>query len=456
MPAVQPPVVFIPGITASNLRDEYPVDPEPVWGIISKEWERVHLHPDDVRYELEQPARVRADKIFGFPYGDFIKDLRHDLAPASDRPVPVYPFAYDWRMPLEVVERQLEDFVEEVIERTALLRHYHAAGYTADSGRVDMVGHSMGGLLIAGWVERTGGARVRKAATLGTPFKGSFEAVLKMITGHSNLGDSSSREREVARLTPALYHLLPRYRNAVSADPGLGKDLFRTRTWQPSVVETIAEQIRTHGLEGVGKSREELLPAADELFQSLLSQASDHRVRVGGFSLGSVDMARDDWLAVVGVGEETRVHLHIMKDDRDAPFFDLRSADRKNGWPEEDIDEHGFRVARRVDTGDGTVPYEAAVPPFLDPDNLVCLADDDFGYWEIRDRFLERGIAGKSVSLHSMLPAMNVVEKLVVCHLKGERGEPGPSHPGVWGRRSPELGEDQEWRPPLRELREKS
>ncbi len=113
-------------------------------------------------------------------------------------------------------------------------------------------------------------------------------------------------------------------------------------------------------------------------------------------------------------------------------------------------------MARKVDTGDGTVPYEGAVPPFLAAENLVCVADDDFGYWELRDRFMERGVGGKNVSLHSMLPSMNVVEKLVVCHLKGEEGEPGKAHNGVWGRRSPELDDDDEWRPPLEGLREES
>ena len=455
MPSVQPPVILVPGITATNLRDEYPVTPEGVWGILKKSWERVQLHPDDVRFEQREPARVRADTVFSFPYGNFIADLAHDLAPTADAPVPVYPFAYDWRQPLEAVEKELDAFVQEVVARTALLRHYHAAGYTAKKGTVDMVGHSMGGLLIAGYVEGTKGRRVRKVATLGTPFKGSFEAALKMITGLGDLGDSASREREVARLTPALYHLLPRFRDAVTADPGLGVDLFRAATWQPSVIRTIAEQIRLHGLDGVGRTTDDLLPAATQLFQRLLTQASEHRARVGKMSVTKVGMAKEDWLAVVGVGEETRVHLHIEKGADGTPWFDLRSADRKNGYPSGSKDEHGFITARPVDTGDGTVPYEAAVPPFLGVENLVCLADDDFGYWELRDRLMERGVAGHSVSLHSMLPAMNVVEKLVVCHFKGEAGQPGPSHGGVWGRRAPDLDPAAEWKPPLQGLRQK-
>ena len=259
----------------------------------------------------------------------------------------------------------------------------------------------------------------------------------------------------MARLTPALYHLLPRFKGAVTSDPGLGVDLFRASAWQPSVVRTIAEQLRVWGVDGAGKTTDELVPAATARFQELLDQASAHRARLGKMSLTSVGMTREDWLAVVGVGEETRVHLHIEKDPFGQPWFALDSTHRKNGYPDGTRDEHGFITARPVDTGDGTVPYEAAVPPFLGADNLVCLADDDFGYWELRDKWMEHGVGSANVSLHSMLPAMNVVEKLVVCHLKGEAGAPGPTHPGVWGRRAPDVAADAPWRPPLAGLREK-
>ena len=451
----RPPVVVIPGITATHLRDEYPVTPEGVWGVLRKSWERVRLHPDDVRYEQVEPARVRADAVFSFPYGGFIGDLAHDLSPSADAPVPVFPFAYDWRQPLDSVEEELGSFVEEVIARTALLRHYHAAGYDRKSGKVDLVGHSMGGLIATGYLERTGGRRVRKVATLGTPFKGSFEAALKMITGLGELGDSASREREVARMTPSLYHLLPRFRGAVTADPGLGVDLFRAATWQPSVIRTIAEQLRLFGLDGEGKATDQLLPPAADLFQELLTQASAHRARVGRTTLAGMGMAREDWLAVVGVGEETRVHLHILRGTDGTPWFDLRSADRKNGYPGGSTDRHGNVTARSVDTGDGTVPFEAAVPPFLEPQNLVCVTDGDFGYWEIRDRILEGGVGGSRVGLHALMPAMSVVEKLVVCHLLGEEGTAGAAHPGVWGRPAPGVASD-DWRPPLAGLRDRT
>ena len=50
------PVIFLPGITASELRDEYPVETERVWSLLRRNYERTRLHPDNPRYEAQEPA----------------------------------------------------------------------------------------------------------------------------------------------------------------------------------------------------------------------------------------------------------------------------------------------------------------------------------------------------------------------------------------------------------------
>src|SRR4051812_31677098 len=105
---MQPPVIVIPGITASTLRDEYSVTLDPVWTILQKRYDRIILHPDDLRYEGLEPGRVRADQLFELPYSDLIGELRHNLTQREDAPVPVFPFAYDWRLPLALVQHQLK------------------------------------------------------------------------------------------------------------------------------------------------------------------------------------------------------------------------------------------------------------------------------------------------------------------------------------------------------------
>ena len=111
----------------------------------------------------------------------------------------------------------------------------------------------------------------------------------------------------------------------------------------------------------------------------------------------------------------------------------------------------GEVTADLEDTGDGTVPYWAADPPFIESCRLVCVSPEDFGYWELRDRFLGRYLS----NLHGMLPAMNLVIKLSVAFLSSEQGQKAKGYPGIRGRRAPHcLKRGQDWDPPFRELEE--
>ncbi|AGW13939.1 putative lipase [Megalodesulfovibrio gigas DSM 1382 = ATCC 19364] len=103
------PVIVLPGIQGTELVDFYPVDPEPVWTLwrSSAPWmqhapsiEGAVLHPDNLRFERAEPARLLPTELFNLIYGELVAELRKELSPDEDQPVPVYPFAYDWRMPL--------------------------------------------------------------------------------------------------------------------------------------------------------------------------------------------------------------------------------------------------------------------------------------------------------------------------------------------------------------------
>lgn len=433
--ALPNPVVVVPGITASDLCDAYAVSPEAVWTtLLHKNWERLVLHPDDLRYELREPARVLPTAVFGTPYGSFIEELRHNLTEHSDKVVPVYPFPYDWRQPLDLVEQQLDVFVDEVIARTKLMRHYHAAGFD-DSPRVNLVGHSMGGLIIAGYLQRRGAAApVEKVATLGSPFRGSLEAPIKVVTGTASLGPDSSansREREAARLTPALYHLLPSFEGSVVTDPALPNDLYSVDTWQDGVIKTLAEFIRLHGQRKMAKSDRD--DEARELLTQMLTMSRAHRTRLEQLTLANTRVGTaDGWLCVVGVDATTRVRLRIVT-KKGSPYFELDGEDRRNDW-------HSVDDGARVATGDGTVPLLGAEPGFLDRKHLVCVRPDDFGYWELKDKTLLA-----AAGFHSLLPGLNLAQRLVVSHFRGYATK------GVWGRPVPGVSQA-DWAPPIRGL----
>ena len=65
------PIIVVPGVTATYLRDLYPLPPETIWAVIRKKYDRVKLHPDNLRYEARQPAVVRPDCPTSAPLGQF-------------------------------------------------------------------------------------------------------------------------------------------------------------------------------------------------------------------------------------------------------------------------------------------------------------------------------------------------------------------------------------------------
>lgn len=432
------PVVVIPGITATTLRDEYELPPEEVWTTFrTRRYQRIALHPRDLRYEIREPARVAASHLFPLVYEDLIEELRENLSPEEDKPVPVFPFAYDWRAPLQQTEGHLAEFIQEVIDRTKLQPHYRSDGFLKQP-TVNLVGHSMGGLIIAGYLQTFGGECVEKVVTLASPFQGSYEAILKVATGTADFGSDSgkARERRAARVTPALYHLLPNFEGALSVPPGMSADIFNSEVWQRSVVRSIAQYIKRWE------------PTTDDdtahsdaqlAFEAMLCEASSHRARISEFKLDpedpedqeTVGLKKSDWLAVIGVDAETRVGLRVGRHQKGGPRFLLKSSERKNEWDSEDKD-------KRFDTGDGTVPLRGAIPKFLCPSNLVCVAPRDFGYWELRDR-----IGSQLAGFHGMIPNMNMLHRLISRFLTGASDE----YESTWGRRLPGV---ETWDPPLK------
>ncbi|MGH8221402.1 MAG: esterase/lipase family protein [Woeseiaceae bacterium] len=424
----QNPVIVIPGITATGLVDEYPLKPDELWTMVSeKEYERIALHPGDLRYEAIEPALVRTGQPFPV-YNELIRALRHELSLRADQPTPVYAYPYDWRMDIGLSAGKLGAFVDEVIARTRLLRHYA----NARDLRVDLVGHSMGGLLICEYLSRYGSrSRVGKVVTIGTPYLGTLEAIVKIATGMSLLtgNEPKEREREAARLTPSVYQLFPSYAGATVDESGRDVDMYRSENMQLSVTESLTEFVRLYsgGTRSTGRRRKAELILAD-----LLAAARKHRTVINDFKPSSGSITQADWLAIVGVGQRTRIQLTVRRSRR-GPWFVIDGS--------QFINELGSANPRSRRTGDGTVPLAGAMPPFLAGTRLVCVTEDDVDFFELRERLLvEFG------GFHGLLPRVNLVQRLVTRHLL-------PAYRGrVWGRRLPG---SESWKPPIAGLEER-
>jgi pimeloyl-ACP methyl ester carboxylesterase len=396
--------------------------------VFNKESERVALHPDDLRYDAIEPAQILAGQVFPI-YDDLIKALRHELSAQADQPTPVYAFPYDWRMDIRQTALRLKAFADEVIARTRLLKHY-ADGRDL---QVDLVGHSMGGLVICEYLAQFGRkANTGKVVTIGTPYLGSIESIVKIATGMSLLTgtEPKERERETARVTPSLYQLFPSYRGATVDPAGHNVDIYDPSNMQTSVLESLTEFVRLYSVSTRASERRE---RAREILGNMLAQGRRHRETVTGFTTTRSSVARANWLAIAGVGQRTRIQITVDRDRR-GPRFAIDD--------NQFVNELGSENPDSSRTGDGMVPVAAAVPPFLPATKLVCVTEHDLAFLELRDRLLAE-VGG----MHALLPRINLVQRLVAKHLL-------PAYRGdVWGRRLPGAGS---WDPPIAGLAEKA
>ncbi|MFC1790317.1 esterase/lipase family protein [Patescibacteria group bacterium] len=142
-----------------------------------------------------------------------------------------YLFCYDWRKPIHTNAEKLAGFVNETIE--------------ADE-KVDLVGHSMGGLISRAY-SQDHSERINKTITLGSPHQGATQAYLAWEGGQIessglvkflnefllkvNQKPNEHRLNTIRRLVPSLQDLLPTYDFLIDQKTGQFKNI-NTHQWQ--------------------------------------------------------------------------------------------------------------------------------------------------------------------------------------------------------------------------------
>ncbi len=125
-------------------------------------------------------------------------------------------FAYDWRLDLNDVTAAFARTLEE-----------------SGAEQVNLVGHSMGGLVARALLQTSAGRRVQRLLTLGTPHRGSFapvqavRGVYPLVRRLAQIDPVNSPEvlsREVFSSFHSLYQMLPR---------DLQPDLIDPTQWPP-------------------------------------------------------------------------------------------------------------------------------------------------------------------------------------------------------------------------------
>ena len=174
------PIIIIPGIMGSRLYlDE---------SCIKRVWEPnifekfLKAFGGDITHELCKVLYVRpcenqqkyeeGAKGIGREYGT--KDTYKTLVDSICKRFPnreVYVFSYDWRKSNSISAEKLNEEIQKILQETGKVK-------------VDIVAHSMGGLVASSYYSKYGSEKVDKIITCGTPYEGAPSLIDAVMNGN--------------------------------------------------------------------------------------------------------------------------------------------------------------------------------------------------------------------------------------------------------------------------------
>jgi uncharacterized repeat protein (TIGR02543 family) len=197
------PIIYVPGILGSDLRDlnsylnVWPVAPD----------ERIEYPKPLGVQPWDEVQQIQSTRNYGTL--EHAKDLIDGLCKAfpvklgqtqPDRPV--YVFSYDWRYSNAFSANRLSTFVDTLIKD--------------EVKKVDIVAHSMGGL-VASYYFKTNASKVNRIITIATPYEGAPELIYRAMSEKTTGTATADRifshfgalSPEVKRNFPSMPELAP-------------------------------------------------------------------------------------------------------------------------------------------------------------------------------------------------------------------------------------------------------
>jgi len=245
-----PPVIIIPGILGSRLRERssgHELWPGSIYNVLlSARSLALNIDP--------QTLEPRADDVEAYDlfrgllgsdfYGAIIDTLERQGGYVRGQPGRAaeagtrryYVFPYDWRQDNVVTARKLDALIDQI-----------RRDYGDPRLKVDIVAHSMGGLITRYYIQYgatdvldgnefpanfAGADKIRTAVLLGTPNLGSVNVLHSLLVGHQ-VGWQAIPTEALATM-PSVYELLPHpVTNWIVDIKGrpLERDLFFVGTW---------------------------------------------------------------------------------------------------------------------------------------------------------------------------------------------------------------------------------
>ncbi|MBI4160759.1 MAG: right-handed parallel beta-helix repeat-containing protein [Candidatus Yanofskybacteria bacterium] len=256
-PIAKTPVIIVPGIAGSELKDGENL----IWADLDQMFfdvddqfitEKLRLDESGQPINAEIQVGEAIKRIFSVPLLDvnIFNDLQDKLE--SEGYIlnqDLFFFPYDWRLDLNDTASGLADKIEQIKSQTG-------------ADKVDIVAHSMGGLLTKEYIRQNGKSSIDKLIFVGTPHIGAPKAG-KIVFAGDKMGIpwlAAARVKEVGEHSIAVHELLPnssyfavagayiKNSEGDSLDYEQTKQLLIEQGSTPDVFNA-AEDFFTHGLE---------------------------------------------------------------------------------------------------------------------------------------------------------------------------------------------------------------
>ena len=198
---IRPPVIVIPGILGSTLDDTIPsISPE--WPVSAISGDPRNLQFDEngtPRTDTNSANLIPIDFIDSFPgasgfYDNFVDFLKTKGYKEDET---LFKFPYDWRRPIQYNAAQLMAKIETTKALTG-------------SSKVDLVAHSMGGMVAIEMINQFGASDIGTLIMVGTPHLGAPQTLAALRYADIDLSgiDKELGKRAIHNM-PGVYDLLP-------------------------------------------------------------------------------------------------------------------------------------------------------------------------------------------------------------------------------------------------------
>jgi hypothetical protein len=197
------PVIIVPGIVGTELYD----GSDQIWMNIDRMFIDVgdqflnilNLDNQGNSNNNISVGKIIENKTFLGKESDIFKSLIQDIeTDGYQENTNLFFFPYDWRLDLSNTKDLLKQKIDEIKTQTG-------------AQKVDIVAHSMGGLLVKDYMNSYGKGSVDKLIFVGTPHLGAPKAGKTLVAGDSFSIPwlNGDRIKEIAANSPALHELIP-------------------------------------------------------------------------------------------------------------------------------------------------------------------------------------------------------------------------------------------------------